>query len=105
MVDNALTAQAAYSVYAKGILDAASPRIVLGNDTITVGGKHLPSLTIIDGERFSCPAEVTVDNITYKRRGTNGAYEPWVLPFDYTIDASMLDGDVEFYRFVKDWRT
>lgn len=102
LVDSALKAQTDYPVYAKGILDAASPRIVLGNDTIVVGGKHLPSLTINDGERFNCSAEVTVDNITYKRRGTNGAYEPWVLPFDYTIDASMLNGGVEFYRFEKD---
>ena len=102
LVDSALKAQTDYPVYAKGILDAASPRIVLGNDTIVVGGKHLESLTINDGERFNCSAEVTVDNITYKRRGTNGAYEPWVLPFDYTIDASMLNGGVEFYRFEKD---
>lgn len=102
LADNALAAQADYPVYAKGILDAINPKMVLGNDTIVASGKHLPSLTIIDGERFSCPAEVTVDNITYKRRGTNGAYEPWVLPFDYTIDASMLNGGVEFYRFEKD---
>ncbi len=98
----ALSAQAEYPVYAKGILDAIGPEVVVGNDTIYASNKHLSSLTIIDGERFSCPSEVTVDQITYKRRSTNGAYEPWVLPFDYTIDASMLNGNVEFYRFVED---
>lgn len=98
----ALSAQAEYPVYAKGILDATRPKIILGNDTIVVDDKHLASLTITDGERFQCPAEVTVDQITYKRRGTNGAYEPWVLPFNYTIDADMLIGGVEFYRFEKD---
>ena len=98
----ALAAQAEYPVYAKGILDAVGPEIVLGDKSISAPGKHLASLTINDGERFSCPAEVTVDQITYKRRGTNGVYEPWVLPFDYTIDANTLDGGKEFYRFDKD---
>ena len=98
----ALSAQAEYPVYAKGILDAIGPEVVVGNDTIYASNKHLSSLTINDGERFKCSAEVKVDQITYKRRGTNGAYEPWVLPFDYTIDASMLNGNVEFYRFVED---
>lgn len=98
----ALSAQAEYPVYAKGILDAIGPEVVVGNDTIYASNKHLSSLTITDGECFKCSGEVTVDQITYKRRGTNGAYEPWVLPFDYTIDASMLNGNVEFYRFVED---
>ena len=100
--DSALAAQAEYPVYAKGILDAVGPELVLGNDTIYAPGRHLTSLTIVDGERFKCPAEVNVYEITYKRRGTNGAYEPWVLPFDHTIDASMLNGGVEFYRFEED---
>jgi hypothetical protein len=98
----ALSAQAEYPVYAKGILDAVGPEIVLGDNSISAPGKHLSSLTINDGERFKCSAEVKVNQITYKRRGTNGAYEPWVLPFDYTIDASMLSGGKEFYRFDKD---
>ena len=98
----ALSAQAEYPVYAKGILDAIGPEVVVGNDTIYASNKHLSSLTITDGECFKCSSEVKVDAITYKRRGTNGAYEPWVLPFDYTIDASMLNGNVEFYRFVED---
>ena len=100
--DSALNAQAEYPVYAKGILDAVGPEIVLGNQIINVPGKHLSSLTINDGERFKCSAEVKVDQITYKRRGTDGAYEPWVLPFDYTIDASMLGEGMEFYWFEKD---
>ncbi len=100
--DSALSVQADYPVYAKGILDAVGPEVVVGNNTIYASNKHLSSLTIIDGERFKCSGEVTVDQITYKRRGTNGAYEPWVLPFDHTIDASMLNGNVEFYRFVED---
>jgi endogenous inhibitor of DNA gyrase (YacG/DUF329 family) len=100
--DSALSAQAEYPVYAKGILDATRPKIILSNDTIFVDDKHLTSLTITDGERFKCSAEVTVDQITYKRRGTNGAYEPWILPFGYTIDADMLNGGVAFYRFEKD---
>ncbi len=93
---------AEYPVYAKGILDAVGPEVILGSKTIDAADNHVASLTINDGERFSCPAEVTVDQITYVRRGTNGAYEPWVLPFDYTVDASMLTGGVELYRFVKD---
>lgn len=100
--DSALNAQAEYPVYAKGILDAVGPEIILGNQIINAPGKYLPSLTIKDGERFRCSAEVKVDQITYKRRGTNGAYEPWVLPFDYTIDASMLSEGMEFYWFEKD---
>ena len=100
--DSALNAQAEYPVYAKGILDAVGPEIILGNQIINVPGKYLSSLTIKDGERFKCSAEVTVNQITYKRRGTNGAYEPWVLPFDYTIDASMLSEGMEFYWFEKD---
>ena len=93
---------AEYPVYAKGILDAVGPEVILGSKTIDAADNHVASLTINDGERFSCSAEVTVDQITYVRRGTNGAYEPWVLPFDYTIDADMLIGGVELYRFVKD---
>lgn len=100
--DSALNAQAEYPVYAKSILDAVGPEIILGNQIINVPGKYLSSLTIKDGERFNCSAEVTVNQITYKRRGTNGAYEPWVLPFDYTIDASMLSEGMEFYWFEKD---
>ena len=98
----ALAAQAEYPVYAKGILDAVGPEVIIGKNAISAPGKHLTSLTITDGERFGCSAEVTVDQITYKRRGTNGAYEPWVLPFDYTIDDSMLSGGIEFYRFEED---
>ncbi len=98
----ALAAKAEYPVYAKGILDAVGPEIVLGNQIINVPGKRLSSLTINDGERFKCSAEVKVNQITYKRRGTDGAYEPWVLPFDYTIDASMLGEGMEFYWFEKD---
>jgi len=98
----ALAAQTDYPVYAKGILDAVGPEVIIGKNSISAPGKHLTSLTITDGERFDCSAEVTVDQITYKRRGTNGAYEPWVLPFDYTIDDSMLSGGIEFYRFEED---
>ena len=98
----ALAAQAEYPVYAKGILDAVGPEVIVGKNSISAPRKHLSSLTITDGERFSCSAEVTVDQITYKRRGTNGAYELWVLPFEYTIDSSMLSGGVEFYHFEED---
>ena len=98
----ALAAQAEYPVYAKGILDAVGPEVILGDKSISAPGRHLGSLTIVDGERFKCSAEVKVNQITYKRHGTNGAYEPWVLPFDYTIDASMLKGGMEFYRFEED---
>lgn len=100
--DSALKVQADYPVYAKGILDVTGPYIVLGNDSISVPGKYVTSLTIEDGKRFSSPTEIKVDKITYKRKGTNGAYEPWVLPFDYMIDASMIKDGVEFYRFEKD---
>jgi hypothetical protein len=100
--DSALNAQAEYPVYAKAILDVVGLEITVGNNTISVPDKHLTSLTINDGEHFSCLAEVEVDKITYKRKGTNGAYEPWVLPFDYTIDNAMRNEGAEFYRFEKD---
>ena len=100
--DSAMQVQANYPVYAKGILDVTGPYIVLGNDSLSAPGKHLALLTIEDGKRLNSPTEITVDKITYKRNGTNGAYEPWVLPFDYTIDSSMFKDGVEFYRFEKD---
>jgi len=100
--DSALNAQAEYPVYAKGILDVTRLSVVVGDQVIAAPKKHLASLTIVDGQRFICPSEVKVDKITYKRRGTNGAYEPWVLPFDYTIDESMMKDGMEFYRFEKD---
>lgn len=99
---DALNAQAEYPVYAKGILDATRPSLLLGDEVIDASDKHLESLTIKDGQRFQCPLEVKVDNITYIRRGTKGAFEPWVLPFDYTIDESMMKDGIEFYRFEKD---
>lgn len=99
----AMNAQAEYPVFAKGVLDAARPSLLLGDEVIDASDKHLESLTIQDGQRFQCPLEVKVDKITYIRRGTKGAFEPWVLPFDYTIDESMMmGGAVEFYRFEKD---
>ena len=100
--DSALNVQADYPVYTKGILDVTKPVIIAGTDTIAITGKHLEALTIVDGQPFTCSSEVTVNSITYKRRGTNGANEPWVLPFNYTIDASMLNQGVAFYRFYKD---
>ncbi len=100
--DSAKNVKADYPVYAKGILDVVESKMAVGTNIINVVGGHLSSLTITDGQTLICPAEVSVDNITYKRRGTNNAYEPWVLPFDYTIDASMFQGGVEFYRFEKD---
>lgn len=100
--DSAKNVKADYPVYAKGILDVVESKMAVGTNIISVVGGHLSSLTITDGQTLICPAEVSVDDITYKRRGTNNAYEPWVLPFDYTIDASMFQGGVEFYRFEKD---
>lgn len=98
----AMNAQAEYPVFAKGVLDAARPSLLLGDEVIDASDKHLESLTIQDGQRFQCPLEVKVDKITYIRRGTKGAFEPWVLPFDYTIDESMMKDGIEFYRFEKD---
>lgn len=98
----AMNAQAEYPVFAKGILDATRPSLKLGDEVIDASDKHLESLTIKDGQLFQCPLEVKVDKITYIRRGTNGAFEPWVLPFDYTIDERMMEGGIEFYRFEKD---
>ena len=100
--DSAKNVKADYPVYAKGILDVVESKMAVGTNIISVVSGHLSSLTITDGQTLICPAEVSVDDITYKRRGTNNAYEPWVLPFDYTIDASMFQGGVEFYRFEKD---
>ena len=100
--DSALNAQAEYPVYAKGILDVTKQSVVVGDQVIAAPDKRLHSLTIIDGQRFICPSEVKIWKIIYKRRGTNRAFEPWVLPFDYTIDESMMKKGTEFYRFEKD---
>ena len=100
--DSALSVQKDYPVYAKGILDVTKPKIVHGDQVYPLTSRHLAeTLTITDGVPFSCSTQVTVDKINYKRRGTNGAYEPWILPFDYTIDADMLSRG-EFCRFEKD---
>ena len=102
LTDLALRTQADYPVFARGILDVTKPEIRLDDQTIDLSKSDVSSLTITDGQRFSCPTEYGMREITYKRRGTNGAYEPWVLPFNYTIDSYMLQGGVEFYRFEKD---
>ena len=100
--DSAMKVQADYPVYAKGILDVTGPYLVIGNDSLSAPDRYINMLTIKDGKRFHSTSGVTVGQITYERKGTNGAYEPWVLPFDYTIDADMLKGNVEFYYFDKD---
>ena len=101
--DTALSVQADYPVYAKGILDVTKPKIVHGDQTYLLTSRHLAgTLTITDGVPFSCSTQVTVDQVKYERKGTNGAYEPWILPFDYTITSDLLQEGVEFYRFEKD---
>lgn len=98
--DSAFAVRQSYPVYAKGILDITKPVIIIGDVTMNITGR--PELFINDGLRFSCSTAVTATSIEYTRRGTGGAYEPWVLPFGYTVDASMMAGNAEFYRFKKD---
>ena len=100
-----------YPVYAQGIIDAVGVDLYVDGTRYTAQGRHLPSLTLYDGRPFVCPAEVKVDEIIYERQSTGWAYEPWVLPFAYTIDDKMIreSGEtesstaaIEFYRFEKD---
>ena len=101
--DSALNVQADYPVYAKGILDVTRPRIIHGDQSYPLTSRQLPDfLNLTDGLPFSCSTEVTAPAVNYRRKGTNGAYEPWVLPFDYTITPNLLKAGVEFYRFEKD---
>ena len=72
-----------YPVYAQGILDRMTPRIVTGNKTQTVAkGQTLDELTIIDGEPFHCTSDVKVKRVIYKRKTTK-KFDQWVLPFAF----------------------
>ena len=88
-----------WPVFAQGILDRTTPRIVTGSDTLRVGvGETLSELTITDGEPFSCTGDVKVSRIVYKRRAMN-SLEQWVLPFDFNRIAG--NGTLEYHEFVK----
>ena len=95
-------ASAEYPVYAQGIIDAVDVELCVGDRSIIAQNGHLYNLEIDDDKSFKCPSGITVDEIIYKRKGTNGAFEPWVLPFAYTIDDRMNTEGVEFYRLEKD---
>jgi len=95
-------AMADYPVYAQGIIDAVGVELLVGDSSITAQDGHLKSLTLVDDKSFKCPSGITIDEIIYERKGSNDAYEPWVLPFAYTIDDRMNTEGVEFYRFEKD---
>ena len=89
-----------YPVYAQGIIDQINPCIVIGSKTIRVeNGKTLDELTIIDGEPFSCTADVKVNKIIYKRRAMNDL-EPWVLPFGFNRIAGS--GTFEYHKTLQE---
>lgn len=88
-----------WPVFAQGILDRTTPRIIVGSDTLRVGvGETLSELTITDGEPFVCTGDVKVSRIVYKRRAMSGL-EQWVLPFDFNRIAG--NGTLEYHEFVK----
>lgn len=72
-----------YPVYAQGILDKVTPRIVAGNQTVYVkDGETRDEITIIDGEPFVCTGDIKVNRVIYQRPAMN-KLEQWVLPFDF----------------------
>ena len=89
-----------YPVYALGITDQINPRIIVGRDTIRVeNGKTLSELTLIDGEPFSCTADVKVNKIIYKRQAMD-KLEPWVLPFGFNRIAGS--GTFEYHKTLQE---
>ena len=88
-----------WPVFAQGILDKTTPRIMTGSDTLRVGiDETLSELTITDGEPFVCTGDVKVSRIVYKRKAMGGL-EQWVLPFDFNRIAG--NGTLDYHEFVK----
>ena len=88
-----------WPVFAQGILDRTTPRIIVGSDTLRVGvGETLSELTITDGVPFVCTGDVKVGRIVYKRRAMS-SLEQWVLPFDFNRIAG--NGTLDYHEFVK----
>ena len=89
-----------YPVYAQGIIDQINPCIIVGRNTIRVeNGQTLSELTIIDGEPFSCTADVKVNKVIYKRQAMNNL-EPWVLPFGF--DRMAGSGTFEYHKTLQE---
>ena len=94
------TARHQYPVYAQGIFDQISVRIIAGNDTIQVpNGQTLDELTITDGEPFVCTADVKVNRIVYKRKAMT-ALEQWILPFSF--DRMAGNGTFEYHPTIEE---
>lgn len=92
-----------YPVYAQGILDKITPRVVTGKETKTVqNGETLDQITITDGEPFTCTGDIKVNRIVYKRGATKGL-EQWVLPFAF--DRIAGTGSFEYHETMKQERT
>lgn len=88
-----------YPVYAQGIIDRINPCITAGSQTIRVeNGKTLDELTIVDGEPFSCTADVKVKRIVYKRNAMTNL-EQWALPFAFNSIAG--DGTFEYHKTIE----
>ena len=103
LTDMANSLYAEYPVYARGILTVTDPYVQIGNETVKLNydGK-IDRLYLKDDRSFRCLIDAKSDNIRYERSGNDGAYEPWVLPFNYTLNSDLFKSDVEFYRFEKD---
>ena len=96
----AKAASSQYPVYAQGIYDKITPRIIVGSDTTQVAnGQTLDELTIIDGKPFVCTGDVKVNRIIYKRQAMN-SLEPWILPFEFNQIAGS--GQFEYRKVVED---
>ena len=89
-----------YPVYAQGIIDKITPRVIVGSNTIHVqNDETLDELILIDGEPFVCTADVKVKRIVYKRQSTN-ALEQWVLPFAF--DRIAGNGMFEYHKTIEE---
>ena len=103
MIDYANKLLAEYPVYAKGILTVTSPNVYVGSELVQVNSDgKIDWLYLKDDRSFRCLIDAKSDDIRYERGGTDGAYEPWVLPFNYMLNRDLFRNDVEFYRFEKD---
>ena len=99
LLNAANAARTDYPVYAQGILDKINPCVIVGRDTIYVeNGATLDTLTLVDGQPFSCSADITVNHVVYQRKAMS-SLEQWVLPFAF--DRIAGDGSFEYHPTIK----
>ncbi len=96
LIAKAEAARTTYPVYAEGILDKVTPRVMVGSDVMRLeNGKTLDKLTLTDGEPFSCTSDIKVNKIIYKRKAMD-ELEQWILPFAF--DRIAGKGTFEYHE-------